>query len=132
MKRARTVGDLIARGITPSEPPPLTALLARREQDVRDGTLGALAALSEKRYLTSREAAFYLGLPSVEALKKRVHRGTIPAHCWTRMGGRSLRFLRAELDEWLRPAAVQEVARAFPHARPSRRLRLASVAGRPR
>jgi predicted DNA-binding transcriptional regulator AlpA len=55
-------------------------------------------------YLTSREAVQYLGLPSVNALKQRMKRGTIPTWCWTRMGGKSLRFVRAALDEWLQPA----------------------------
>lgn len=61
------------------------------------------AELSQRVYLTSREAVAYLGLPSVDALQQRVRRGTIPAWCWTRMGGKSLRFLRASLDEWLQP-----------------------------
>lgn len=65
--------------------------------------------LSQRVYLTTREAATYLGLPSVEALQQRVRRGKIdpstgiPPWCWTRMGSKSLRFLRAALDEWLQP-----------------------------
>ena len=53
-------------------------------------------------YLTPDETVAYLGLPSRNALKQRMKRKTIPAWCWTRMGG-SLRFVRASLDEWLQP-----------------------------
>lgn len=38
-RKAQTVGDLVARGITPSDVPPVTALIARREADVRNGRL---------------------------------------------------------------------------------------------
>lgn len=57
-------------------------------------------ALSSKVYLTHAEAAAYLGL-SVKALKRRMERRTIPLWTWTRMGQKSIRFVRASLDEWL-------------------------------
>lgn len=56
--------------------------------------------LESRRYLTARETVMYLGLPSLNALKQRMKRRTIPVWTWTRMGG-SLRFLRVELDRWL-------------------------------
>jgi predicted DNA-binding transcriptional regulator AlpA len=67
--------------------------------------------LAEKTYLTSLETVAYLGLPSVNALKQRMKRRTIPAWCWTRMGGKSLRFVRASLDEWLQPEARKSLTR---------------------
>jgi excisionase family DNA binding protein len=45
--------------------------------------------------LTAEQAAEHLGLPSTKALYQRVRRRQIPAH---RLGKRSLRFLRSELD----------------------------------
>lgn len=36
---AETFGDLIARGITPSEMPPITDRMRRREAEVREGRL---------------------------------------------------------------------------------------------
>ena len=53
-------------------------------------------------YLTLPHAAAYLDL-TVEALRQRVKRGTVPAWCWTRMGG-SIRFIKSALDEWMVPA----------------------------
>lgn len=65
----------------------------------------------EPRYLTSSQAAAYLGI-SVNALKQRMHRQTIPAWCWTRsMGDRTLRFIRTALVEWMEPAERMAVAR---------------------
>lgn len=57
--------------------------------------------LAERTYLTPREAVTYLGLSSLNALQQRMKRRTIPTWVWTRMGGKSLRFLRSALDEWL-------------------------------
>lgn len=68
--------------------------------------------LAHQPYLTSRETVAYLRLPSLNALRQRMKRGSIPMWCWTRMGGRSLRFLRAALDDWLQtnqPSALQLV-----------------------
>jgi len=67
--------------------------------------------MSTSPYLTPDETVAYLGLPSRNALKQRMKRKTIPAWCWTRMGG-SLRFVRASLDEWLQPTARLEAARS--------------------
>lgn len=43
---ARTVGDLVARGITPSKPPSIADLLHRREHEVRSGHMGKAAPLN--------------------------------------------------------------------------------------
>lgn len=56
--------------------------------------------LSRKAWLSPREAALYLGLRTVEALRSRLKRGTVPPWCWTKLGG-SLRFSRVALDELL-------------------------------
>jgi hypothetical protein len=57
--------------------------------------------LRQKVYLTSLQAVEYLELPSLNALQQRMKRRSIPTWTWTRMGGKSLRFVRASLDEWL-------------------------------
>lgn len=62
--------------------------------------LSASTALNEKRYLTIDEAAAYLS-KSVNAIKHMQKRGTLPRYCYTHLG-RSLRFLREELDALLR------------------------------
>jgi hypothetical protein len=65
-----------------------------------------------KPYLSSDEAVAYLSLPTRNALKQRMKRGTIPVWCYTRLGG-SLRFIRSALDDLLqvreRQAALHEV-----------------------
>jgi len=45
-------------------------------------------------WMTTEEAAEYLGLPSVEALYRRIERGQVPARRW----GRQYRFRRQDLD----------------------------------
>ena len=45
-------------------------------------------------WMTAEEAAAYLGLPSVDALYRRVERGQVPARRW----GRQYRFRRQDLD----------------------------------
>ena len=63
-------------------------------------------------YLTVRQAAEYLQLPSESALRKQMNRGSIPAWCYSRLG-RSIRLIRSALDEmmqdegrrWARAAA---------------------------
>lgn len=49
-------------------------------------------------WLNSTEAATYLRMPSVRALYQAIRRGQIPVH---RVGPRSMRFNRAELDRAL-------------------------------
>jgi len=66
--------------------------------------------LSRKTYLTSIQTVEYLGLSSVGALKQRMRRKTIPCWVWTRMGPKSLRFVRASLDEWLEEEARKKKA----------------------
>lgn len=56
--------------------------------------------LSRKPWLSPVEAALYLSLPTVDALRTRIKRGRIPPWCWTKFGG-SLRFSRVALDELL-------------------------------
>jgi excisionase family DNA binding protein len=59
-----------------------------------NGAGGAAHAPPGSEWLTAREAAAYLRLPSVKALYQRRARGQIRAF----MLGRRLRFLRRELD----------------------------------
>ena len=54
-------------------------------------------------YLSLEHAAAYLDL-TVPALRQRVKRGTVPAWCYTRMGGKAIRFIVSALDEWMQPA----------------------------
>jgi predicted DNA-binding transcriptional regulator AlpA len=81
---------------------------------------------TQKPYLTSLEAVEYLSLPSLNALQQRMKRKTIPAWCWTRMGGKSLRFIRAALDEWLQADRAAELKIVGPHAPSSSRKAVAS------
>jgi excisionase family DNA binding protein len=53
----------------------------------------------ETPWLTAEEAAAYLKLPTVKALYQLVRRGIVPAR---RLGLRTMRFTREELDEALR------------------------------
>jgi predicted DNA-binding transcriptional regulator AlpA len=76
--------------------------------------------LTEKTYLTSLETVAYLSLPSLNALQQRMKRRTIPAWCWTRMGGKSLRFVRASLDEWLQPSERIAALRKVQGRKPKR------------
>jgi len=61
-------------------------------------------------YLSVEHAAAYLDL-TVCALRERMKRGSIPAWCWTRMGGTSIRFIKSELDKWLQPVERAEAFR---------------------
>ncbi len=56
--------------------------------------------ISRKPWLSPTEAAEYLSLSTVKALRRRVERGAVPPWCWTKFGG-SLRFSRAALDQLL-------------------------------
>jgi excisionase family DNA binding protein len=49
------------------------------------------------RWLTTDQAAHYLGFPSRKALYQAVRRGQVPGH----RIGRRLRFDAAELDLWI-------------------------------
>lgn len=65
--------------------------------------------LSRKPWLTPVEAAAHLSLPTVDALRSRMKRGSVPPWCWTKLGG-SLRFSRVALDQLLsgiEPRAVR-------------------------
>jgi len=75
---------------------------------------------SNDGYLSYAHAAAYLDL-TVEALKHRVKRGTVPAWCWTRMGGKSIRFIKSELDRWMVPAERVAVLREVHAVHPTRR-----------
>jgi excisionase family DNA binding protein len=73
--------------------------------------------LASQKYLTLAEAAEYLRF-TPGALQKQMERKAIPAWTWKRVG-RSYRFLRVALDEWLeekyravRPAQVSRVRHA--------------------
>ncbi|MEZ0384786.1 helix-turn-helix transcriptional regulator [Mycobacterium sp. pW045] len=54
--------------------------------------------MSEKRYLSTVEAAKYLGV-SKNTLRKYVTKGQVPAH---RVGERLLKFDTAELDDFVK------------------------------
>lgn len=94
MSRDRRVPRALESTPTPAEQPQGDRDVTRQRREI---------PLHAKTYLTPIEAAEYLGLPSVNALKQRMQRGTIPTWTWTRLGGSSLRFIRASLDEWLQP-----------------------------
>lgn len=94
MSRDRRVTRAFEATSTPAEQPQGDRDVTRQRREI---------PLHAKTYLTPIEAAEYLGLSSVNALKKRMQRGTIPTWTWSRMGGSSLRFVRASLDEWLQP-----------------------------
>lgn len=86
--------------MTTSAPPSLH----RTSKDERAKTLESpppwlrSAKTAERTWLTPAQAVRYLGLPSIRALYQCVRRGQLPAH---RLG-RSLRFLRGELDAVLK------------------------------
>lgn len=66
----------------------------------------ALASKADERYLTAAQAGELLGGISGDAVRQRVHRGTIPAWCYTRrLGPKSIRFIRTALIEFLEPAS---------------------------
>jgi predicted DNA-binding transcriptional regulator AlpA len=94
MTRDRRVPRALESTSTPAEQPQGDRDVARQRAEI---------PLHAKTYLTPIETAEYLGLPSLNALKKRMQRGTIPTWTWSRLGGSSLRFVRASLDEWLQP-----------------------------
>lgn len=67
---------------------------------------------SDAKYLTVEAAAAHLSL-TPKALRNRMVRGTVPAWTYTHMG-RSIRFIRASLDEWLtdKAARLRDIRRA--------------------
>jgi excisionase family DNA binding protein len=73
---------------------PGSAALAPIPQGQRPGV-----DLSSQTYLTLAQAAEYLQL-GAGALQKQMERNAIPVWTWTRVG-RSYRFLRPALDEWM-------------------------------
>jgi hypothetical protein len=86
----------------------------------------AALPLTEKPYLTAEETVVYLGLSSLNALHQRMKRGTIPIWCYTHLG-RSLRFLRAALDEHLVPADRAAALRLVHDADTARRQKFAPL-----
>ena len=60
-----------------------------------------------ERWMTADEAAAYLGYRSRAALYQAVRRGHVLAH---RLGARSLRFLRSELDADLARSSSRRLA----------------------
>jgi len=60
----------------------------------------------ETPYLTSEQAVAYLGLPSVGALYHHIRENRLPV----RRIGRSLRFDKRELDQWLAGATAFSIA----------------------
>jgi excisionase family DNA binding protein len=69
---------------------PLASIPTRKRPDVD---------LSCQTYLTLPQAAQYLQF-SAGSLQKQMERNAIPVWTWTRVG-RSYRFLRPALDEWM-------------------------------
>jgi excisionase family DNA binding protein len=59
------------------------------------------SSLRPEPWLTAKQAAAHLGLPSRKALYQAVRRGQVPVHRF----GKRLRFSRAELDRALFDAA---------------------------
>jgi excisionase family DNA binding protein len=57
--------------------------------------------MSERKWLTIRETAEYIGM-STAFLRKAVRRRTVPH---TRIGSKTLRFDREALDQWLSASA---------------------------
>lgn len=53
--------------------------------------------MTDAKFLTYEQAASYLSLP-IGTLRSMVHRSVIPHH---RLGPRTVRFDRADLDAWL-------------------------------
>jgi hypothetical protein len=74
---------------------------AQQRRQPRALSSQALNSETYPPYLTPERAVAYLDLPSLNALRKRVRTGCIPSWCWTRMGGKSVRFIKSALDEWL-------------------------------
>jgi excisionase family DNA binding protein len=64
--------------------------LERTARDLHD-TLGC-------QWMTSAEAARHLGYKTTEGFNALVNRQELPRHC---VSGRTYRYNRAELDEWL-------------------------------
>jgi len=73
-------------------------------------------------YLSLEHAAAYLDL-TVPALRQRVKRGTIPSWCYTRMGGKAIRFIVSALDEWMQPAERAEALKQIHEGHSTRRFR---------
>lgn len=69
---------------------------------------GAPEDLNRRVWLSVEQAAHYLGI-SENALRCRMKRGTVPAWCYSRGLGRSVRFMRAALDELLGRDARESV-----------------------
>jgi predicted DNA-binding transcriptional regulator AlpA len=62
---------------------------------------------TQKRLLSTEEAASYLGLPNASSLRQRKSGGQIPETVYMKMGG-SVLYDRIALDKWideLKPAA---------------------------
>jgi excisionase family DNA binding protein len=66
----------------------------------------------EARYLAPADVVTYLSLPSVKALYGMVARKQIP---YTRLGGRTLRFDRVELDLWLKSRSTRRKRGRYEH-----------------
>jgi Helix-turn-helix domain len=62
---------------------------------------------SNKRLLSTEEAASYLGLPSSSSLRQRKCAGQIPEYTYVKMGG-SVLYDRQGLDRWI--SELQEAA----------------------
>lgn len=68
----------------------------------------AIEDIARAPYLSLREAAAYIGITS-GALYVRLHRQAVPAWTYSRQG-RSYSFMRAALDQWLRPKEKRPAA----------------------
>ena len=58
------------------------------------------AGATQKRLLSTEEAASYLGLPSSSSLRQRKCAGQVPDFAFVKMGG-SVLYDRQGLDKWI-------------------------------
>jgi excisionase family DNA binding protein len=70
------------------------------KEKVEAELLSSAMFFDKLKWLTTKEAALYLRR-SPEAIRVRVHRGTLKAY----RDGRELRFLRSDLDKQLKPTS---------------------------
>jgi hypothetical protein len=80
--------------------PQFISELASAVADQVAARLSSLPGGTQKRLLSTEEAADYLGLPSASALRQRKCGGQIPETCYVKMGG-SVLYDRLGLDRWI-------------------------------
>lgn len=81
------------------------AVAARPHEPTPSNTALPTTGANNELWLTTEEACAHLRLPSRGALYQRVRRGQVHAHRF--LNGRSMRFLRSELDALLASDGVR-------------------------